>query len=266
MIIAVNNNKGGVTKTTTVTNLAGVLAMKGYKVLIVDTDNQGNAAISFGINPDTLKGTLYDVLIGGFQPEYAIINVYNNIDLLPSNLDLISFDFDVIGNPDKYKEPYHIMKNALNDLQFKYDYILIDTPPSLSLMNGNVFTFADKVLIPTEPETYALRSVRAVVDTVNAFKEEFNPALEIAGILFTKVVHSATLHIHVRQETRKYALENNIEVLRTQIPRTVRYGDAVGSKKLPEVLANKNSDKAKAYNAIWDELNKIINYRKEEVK
>jgi len=263
MIIAVNNNKGGVLKTTTVTNLAGVLSQENKRVLIVDADNQSNVSLSFGLNPDKFRTTLYDVLVGGVPPEDAIINLHKNIDLLPSNLDLINFEFDVIGDRKHYTEPYELMKNALHHLQFKYDYILIDTPPSLSLMNSNVFTFADKVLIPTEPESYALRSVMAVIDTIKMFKGVYNPALDIAGILFTKVVHNSNLHDGTKQEIKKFGDKTNVKIFETEVPRTVQYANSVGFDRLPATLVSKKSDKSQLYFAVWKELNQAINFRKE---
>lgn len=259
MIIAVNNNKGGVLKTTTVTNIAGVLANRKMKVLIIDTDNQSNVALSFGKNPDNFRTTLYDVLVGGVPAEDAIQKVHKYIDILPSNTDLVSFEFDVIGDAKNYPEPFTLLKKAVNHLREQYDYILIDTPPSLSLMNGNVFSLADKVLIPFEPETYAMRSLVAVVKTIKDFKQELNPSIEILGILSTKVVHNSTLHIGIRQETRKFADTHGIPVLHTEIPRTVEYANAVGFDLTPITLLKKAThEKASLYHDVWNELEDIL--------
>lgn len=255
MIICVNNNKGGVLKTSTVTNLAGVLSSKKKKVLIVDTDNQSNVAMSFGMKPDNFRTTIYDVLVHGLPPEDAIVNVNKYIDLLPSNLDLVPFEFEVIGNPSEYPEPFILLKNALHHLTDKYDYILIDTPPSLSLMNGNVFTFADKVLIPFEPEAYAMRSLLAVLSTVKDFKKEYNHDLDILGVVFTKVVFNSNLHIGIKQETRKYAVEQDFTVFTTEIPRTVEYANSVGFDSKPiTLLKKKNHEKSKVYHDLWKEI------------
>lgn len=255
MIIAVNNNKGGVLKTTVVTNLAGVLAYYKKKVLIIDADNQSNVALSFGENPDEFRTSLYDVLIGGVPPEDAIQKVHKYIDILPSNTDLVSFEFDVIGNPKKYPEPFTIMKNALEHLKEQYDYIFIDTPPSLSLMNGNVFSFADKVLIPFEPEKYSMRSLIAVVNTIKDFKEDINPDIEIIGIMGTKVVYNANLHSDILQQTRKFGFENNLPVFETLISRTVEYATSVGYDLLPVTLAKRPyHEKAMPFHQIWKEI------------
>ena len=239
MIICVNNNKGGVLKTTSVTNIAGVLALQGKKVLIIDCDNQANVSLSFGENPDLYRTTLYDVLIDDLPPEDAIVNVHKNIDILPSNDDLVSFEFDVIGDSDTYPEPFNIMKNKLEHLRDKYDVILIDTPPSLSLMNGNVFTFADKVLIPYQPEPYSMRSIKNTVRTVARFKKDYNPNIEILGIVRTLVLDVSNLHGAVIQQTNAYAKENGIHMFETIIPRTVQFAGAVGFEKLPLTLLKK---------------------------
>ncbi len=241
MIICVNNNKGGVLKTTTVTNIAGVYASQGKKVLIVDADNQSNVALSFGLNPDNFRTSIYDVLCGGLPPEDAIISLQDNIDLLPSNRDLISFEFDIIGDIKSYPEPFLLMKKALQHLKDDYDYILIDTPPSLGLMNGNVFTFADKVLIPFVPELYAMRSLIEVIDTINDFKEEYNPELEVLGVLGTLVNMQTNLHTGVMQETKRYAEEKGVYVFDTIVPRTIEFANSVSYHKKPATLVTRKS-------------------------
>jgi chromosome partitioning protein len=250
LIIAVNNNKGGVLKTTTVTNLAGVLARQKKKVLIIDADNQSNVSLSFGLNPDNFKTTLYDVLVGGVPAEYSIVQINKYIDLLPSNLEMINFEFDVIGDAEHYPNRFELLKNAVNHLRDSYDYIFIDTPPSLSLVNFNVFVLADFVLIPYEPEAYAMRSLLAVHQMVNQFKE-LNPDLEIIGVLFTKVVWNSNLHVIIKQETKKFAVENGFDVFETEIPRTVEYANEVGFNRKPAIF-NPRSDKGKLYKELWD--------------
>lgn len=256
-VICVNNNKGGVLKTTTTSNLAGVLSSQKKRVLVVDADNQSNVSISFGINPDTFRTTIYDVLVDDVPPEDTIIKIDKYIDLIPSNLDLVSFEFQVIGNPSKYPKPFELMKRSLTHLREYYDYILIDTPPSLSLMNGNVFSFADRVIIPYEPETYAMRSLMAVYSTVNDFKE-INPNLEILGVLFTRVVHNANLHEVVKQETKQYAVEKGFKTFNTEIPRTVQYANSVGFDRKPITLTNKKHEKAKVYFQLWKEIESTL--------
>ena len=259
-VICVNNNKGGVLKTTTVTNLAGVLAELKKKVLVVDADNQSNVALSFGLNPDTFRTSLYDVLIGNVPAEDAIHKVHDYIDVLPSNRELVSFEFDVIGNIQKYPEPFYLMDNALGHLRKYYDYILIDTPPSLGLMNGNVFTFSDGVIIPFAPELFSMRSLTEVVSTISDFTKEFNPNLKILGVLRTLVDGRTNLHGDLIQETNKFANKNNIHVFDTIITETVQFSNAIAYHRIPAtLLPRKKRDKAVLYYELWDEIEQHLN-------
>lgn len=259
MIICINNNKGGVLKTTTVTNLAGVLASKKKKVLIVDSDNQSNVSLSFGLNPDTLEKSLYDVLTTDMEAEEAFVSVHEYITVLPSNRNLISFEFDVIGNIENYPEPFFLMKKKIEKYRDDFDYILIDTPPSLGLMNGNVFSFADRVIIPYAPELYSMRSLIEVVDTIRDFKSEYNPSLSILGVLRTLVNSQTNLHMDIIQETNKYAATNNIHIFDTVIPKTIQFSNAISYHNLPATLLPKNKqDKASLFYELWEEVEEQI--------
>ncbi|EEM44766.1 MULTISPECIES: ParA family protein [Bacillus] len=256
-VICVNNNKGGSLKTTTTVNLAGVLAEKKKKVLIIDCDNQGNIALSFGQNPDKYNLTIYDVLVGDCATEEAIVKVHKYIDIIPSNDNLVGFEFEVIRNRDKYINPFLLMKVACVDLQKKYDYIIIDTPPSLGLMVGNVFAFADGILIPFNPEQFSMRSLVKVTQTIQEFKEQYNNDLEILGVLGTLVDSRTSLHSDVLQSTRKYCLENNIRVFETVIPRTVRHASSIAYENVPATLSKKFKDAGQCYFELWKELEEI---------
>lgn len=258
-VICVNNNKGGVLKTTTVTNLAGVIASYRKKVLIVDADNQSNVSVAFGKNPDDFRTSLYDVLVGGLPPEDAIYSVNEFIDVLPSKRELLNFEFDVLSDTKKYPEPFFIMLDTLQHLTKDYDYILVDTPPSLGLMNGNVFTFADYVIIPSSPELFAYRSLIEVIDTIHMFKNRQNPNLEILGILPTLVKNNANLHSQVIQETNKLASERGIPVFDTVITNTVQFTNAILNNGVPAtLLPEKKRDKANLYYDLWKEIQPAI--------
>lgn len=253
-VIAINNNKGGSLKTTTATNLAGVLAAEGKRVLIIDADNQSNVALSFGKNPDEFEVSLYDVLINQLEPKKAVQNVYENLDILPANDDLIGFDFEVIGKSKKYRAPFSIMQKTCSSLRDDYEYILIDTPPSLSLMVGNVFAFADSVLIPFSPESYSMRSLVKVLGTIDDFKEQFNPELRVLGVVGTMVNFQTILHQEVMQETRRYCAESQIHLFDSYIPRSIRFASSVAYEKVPATLAKKSTDIAKSYFELWKEI------------
>jgi len=256
-VICINNNKGGVLKTTTTTNLAGVLANQGKKVLIIDADNQANVSLAFGLIPEDFKLTIYDVLTGNVPAEECIVEIkdHKNIHILPSNRELVSFEFKVIGNRDKFPEPFYLMVDTLDQLKEQYDYILIDTPPSLGVMNGNVFTYSDYVIIPFVPELFSMRSLVEVVRTIREFKDVHNPDLEILGVLRTMVEYRTNVHSDVIQEKNRYANQNDVHVFDTVIPKSAQFTKSVLYNQLPAtLLPEKKRDKADLYYELWAEI------------
>lgn len=234
---AISTNKGGVLKTTTAVNLAGVLS-KHHRVLIVDTDNQGNVALSFGRNPDTFEQTIYDVILNGQAADAAIINVHDNIDVLPANDDMAFFEHDVFKSLSKYPQPYALVKNSLQSIEDKYDYILFDTAPNLGLATGNVLAYADQVLIPFQPESYSMRSLVKILTAINDFKEHHNSGLEIMGVVGTLIDSRTNLHSVVLQECRKYCEKHGIKFFQTVIPRSVRFASSVAFDRLPATIVD----------------------------
>lgn len=250
---AVSTNKGGVLKTSITTNLAGALSKKN-KVLIIDTDNQGNAALTFGKNPDSIETTLYDVLVSGADPGKAIINVYKNIDMLVSNDDMGFFEFDVLSDRDKYPQPFTLLKNVIKSIGSKYDYILIDTPPNMGLVCGMVLTTASGVIVPFQPESYSMRSLIKILKAMSDFKEKHNPDLSVLGVVATLVDQRTTLHSQVLQECRKFCLEKNIRMFDTIIPRSVRFASSVAYDRLPATLADSNNIVVEHYFELLKEI------------
>jgi chromosome partitioning protein len=234
---AISTNKGGVLKTSLTTNLAGVLSKMG-RVLIVDTDNQGNCLLTFGRNPDATDLTLYDVLIDGAPANKAIVNVHQNIDVLPANDDMAFFDFDVLSNGKKYPKPFQLLKKALETIRSDYDFILVDTPPNLGLTQGNALAFVDRVLIPFQPEHYSMRSLVKILKAINDFKKDHNPSLSILGVVGTLVDLRTTLHSQVLQECRGYCQQHGIRMFETVIPRSVRFASSVAYDRLPATLTD----------------------------
>ncbi|MGP6151680.1 ParA family protein [Priestia flexa] len=254
-VIAVSTNKGGVLKSSIVSNLAGVLSKEGKKVLIIDTDNQGNASISFGENPDNFELTLYDVLLEGIEPKKAIVNVHKNIDILPSNDDMGFFEFDVISQLDKFKKPLSLLKNAIQKIEKKYDYYLIDCPPNLGMILGNVLNISDEVIIPFQPEVYSMRSLQKILKQIDDFKEKHNPSLKVAGVVGTLVDSRTTLHSEVLQQCRKFCYEKNIKMLDTIIPKSVRFANAVAYEKKPATLVeNRSNNLINSYYSLYEEV------------
>lgn len=252
--IAISTNKGGVLKTSITVNLAGILSRDNKRVLIVDTDNQGNTLLSFGRNPDDLEETIYDVLVDGTEIKKSIINVHENIDVLPSNDDMAFFEFDVLTKIKKYPDPFKLLKNKLDEIEYLYDYILIDTPPNLGLTQGNALTATDEVLIPFQPENYSMRSLVKILSAIDSFREDHNPKLKVLGIVATLVDQRTILHSQILQECRRYCYENDIKLLDTVIPRTIRYASSIAYEGLPATLTEKNNNLIQAYIDLKEEI------------
>jgi chromosome partitioning protein len=249
---AISTNKGGVLKTSITTNLAGVLSARG-RVLIVDTDNQGNCLLSFGKNPDEQENTLYDVLIGKVPAEKAIVKVHKNIDVLPANDDMAFFEFDILSEPKKYPTPFYLLRDRLKQLRTKYDFILVDTPPNLGLTQANVLSFADRVLVPFQPENYSMRSLVKMIKAIEDFKKKHNPGLAVLGVVATLVDLRTTLHSQVLQECRKYCQQLGIPMFDTIIPRTVRFASTIAYDRLPATLADPKHPAAQYYQELLKE-------------
>lgn len=261
-VIAINNNKGGVLKTSIVTNLAGVLALNGKNVLILDCDHQGNSLLTFGKNPDVFEYTLFDVLTGSVPPERAITNVFKDrkkrgkIDVLVSNDDLIQFDFTVIADREKYPQPFYILREKCSHLAKQYDYILIDSSPSMNLTIANIFSFPDvKILIPFQCEQYSRRSLIKTLETIEDFRLKHNPSLKVLGIVPTLLDSRTTLHQEVLQDVRRYGFEHGVKVFETVIPKSVRYASSVAYFNKPLTLVEQNHKTSQNYFELLEEMN-----------
>ncbi len=257
-VIAISTNKGGVLKTSITTNLAGVYALQGKKVLIVDTDNQGNAALSFGQNPDSFNTTIYDVLVDDLPPQYPIQRVYKNIDLLPANDDMAFFEFDVLTKVDQYPEPFMLMTKRLDRVVSDYDIILVDTPPNLGLTQGNVLCFVDEVLIPFQPESYSMRSLVKILNAIDEFRKRYNPGLSVLGVVATLVDKRTFIHSQIIQECRAYCMNNGIRMFDTIIPKTVRFASSVAMEGLPATLTDKNNPLVYSYFELAKEMDEVV--------
>lgn len=236
-IIAISTSKGGVLKTSLVTNIAGVLS-KTHRVLIVDSDYQGNSLMTFGISPRDLDKTLYDVLAEGVKAESVIMNVHENIDILPSNKDLMLLEFNYMSNPSKFPKPFKLLKNALEPLINRYDYILVDTPPSLGLVQANVLTFVEEVIIPFQPEAYSRLSLIEMLEFIGDFQKQHNPTLTVLGVVGTMVDLRTTLHEMIMRDCQTYCAENGLRMFKTAIPRSIRFASTVAFNSLPATLVD----------------------------
>ncbi|WP_188208308.1 ParA family protein [Alkalibacillus aidingensis] len=251
--------KGGSGKTSSITNLSSVFATQYDKrVLLIDTDSQSNAANSFGISIDEIEKNLFDVLIEDEDPKNVILNVGENIDLLPSNEDMDFLDFEILPNLNKYEEPYELFNQKLSVLKEKYDYIFIDTPPHFGLVVGNVLNFTDEVIIPFAPEIFGVTGVQRVVKAVEKFQDS-NKNLNIAGVLGMMIDSRTTLHTQMLQETRKFCYQKEINMFETIIPKSIRFASAVAYEGKPAVLTDKTNDLVHSYFELAEE---VIDYVK----
>ena len=218
-IIAIANQKGGVGKTTTAVNLSAALARTPRRVLLVDLDPQGNATMGSGVDKRTLEASLTEVLLDDVPVGEAIVRTGDGYDLLPGNIDLTAAEIRLMDAQGREQK----LKQALAPLRGNYDFILIDCPPSLSLLTLNALNAADAVLVPMQCEYYALEGLSALLDTIDALKDRLNPALEIEGVLRTMFDVRNNLANAVSAELTTHFGDL---VFRTIIPRNVRLAEA----------------------------------------
>ncbi len=246
-IIAIANQKGGVGKTTTTVNLAACLASAGKKVLLIDIDPQGNSTSGLGVDKRRCEKTVYDCLINEERMEdVAIQTQYENLFLCPSNLDLSGAEIELISVMGRENR----LKQSLENVKEDYDYILIDTPPSLGLITINTLTAANSVLIPIQCEFYALEGVSQLVETIKRIKKALNPSLFIEGIVMTMYDARTNLAVQVVDEVKRFFPG---KVYSTIIPRNVRISEAPGFGR-PVIYYDGSSKGAQAYTELASEL------------
>lgn len=239
MVYTVAMNKGGVGKTTLITNIATVMSFK-HKVLLIDMDGQGNASMAFGLNPVRFSNTIYDVLLEGKSIEDTVVSISDNLDFLPSNYDMNFFEIDVLPNLSKYKKPFELLKKAIEPIQDQYDYIFIDNPPSIGLVAGNSLVASNKVIVPFVPEPFAKNGLVKVLETVNDIKDRDNPGLEVAMVVGMMIDRRTVLHRQMLNEAKEYCDKKGIPFANTTIPRTIEYSNSTAYKGKPSTWDNWN--------------------------
>ena len=241
-IIAIANQKGGVGKTTTAINLSACLAEAGQKVLAVDFDPQGNATSGLGFEKGYMDKTVYELLIG----ECIIREVQENLDVLPSDVNLAGAEIELLDVPNKES----LLKTELEKIEGDYDYIIIDCPPSLSLLTINALTAADTVLVPIQCEYYALEGLSQILQTVELVKKKLNPKLELEGVVFTMYDARTNLSLQVVENVKAHLNKN---IYKTIIPRNVRLAEAPSHGK-PINIYDTRSTGAESYRMLAAEV------------
>ena len=246
-IIAIANQKGGVGKTTTSINLSSCLAEKGKKVLVIDTDPQGNTTSGFGVEKNDLDNTIYELILGECIIKDCVIhNVIENVSLLPSNINLAAAEIELIGIEKKE----YILKNEVDYVKDEYDFIIIDCPPSLNMLTINAMTTADSVLVPIQCEYYALEGLSQLIHTINLVKERLNPDLDMEGVVFTMYDSRTNLSMQVVENVKQNLKQ---KIFKTLIPRNIRLAEAP-SYGIPINKYDAKSAGAEAYLQLADEI------------
>ncbi len=219
-VVAIANQKGGVGKTTTAINVAALLADAGQRTLLIDIDPQGNAGSGLGTNVMSLKETTYQFLLGlATADEVRIKTKVNNLHLLPSNIDLSGIEIDLKNDPQKELS----LRNKILDMKSSYDYILIDSPPSLGLLTINALAAADSVMVPLQCEYFALEGLTQLLRIINLIQKEINPSLELEGVLLTMYDSRTKLSSQVVQDVREHFQDKVFEII---IPRNIKLSEA----------------------------------------
>ena len=246
-VIAIANQKGGVGKTTTAVNLSACLAEKGKKVLIIDMDPQGNTTSGLGVDKNSLDNTLYEMLIGDAEPKDVILpDVFENLDMIPANGNLAGAEIELFSVENRE----YLLKDHIDKIKKKYDFIILDCPPSLNILTVNSMTSANSVIVPIQCEYYALEGLSQLIYTVDLVKERLNHKLKIEGVVFTMYDVRTNLSNQVVENVRDNLHQN---IFKTVIPRNVRLAEAP-SFGLPINVYDPKCSGADTYRRLADEV------------
>ena len=263
-IVAFSSNKGGVLKTSLSINVAGTLTSNGKKTLIIDMDNQGNVATSFGKDADDIEVTIYDLLTA--EPltdeliDDAVVSVAPNLDMIVANDDMAYFELDVLTDLDNHPDYFNLLKRVTDRLDAHYDYIVIDTPPAMGLIAANIFNAAQDIVIPFQPEQYAFRSLVKTVQAIKKF-EESNSELRVVDIVPTKG-RSTNLHTSFIMAAKNWAKEAKVPFSSIEIRDTVKYGEMTARLSAPLTMVDDLSKSLSPYKDTFTQLVQELGYIK----
>ena len=246
-VIAVANQKGGVGKTTTAVNLAACLAKEGRKVLLIDSDPQGNATSGLGFDKRDVKKCIYDALINEVPMADTLKHTaYENLDVIPATIQLAGAEIELVSLINREGR----LKNALERIKHDYDYVIIDCPPSLGLLTINALTAASSVMIPVQCEFYALEGITMLMNTIQLVQRNLNPALKLEGVVMTMFDSRTNLAQDVVEEVKKYF---KTKMYKTIVPRNVRLSEAP-SHGMPVIDYDSKSKGAQVYMELAQEV------------
>ncbi len=246
-VIAIANQKGGVGKSTTTINLGSCLAEMDKEVLVIDIDPQGNTTSGVGVDKNKSENTLYELMLGKKTIQECILpNIQQNLALIPSNMNLAGAEIELIGVDNKE----YILKNAVEEVKNNFDFIIMDCPPSLSMLTINAMSAADSVIVPIQCEYYALEGLSQLVHTIQLVQERLNPKLEMEGVVFTMYDARTNLSLEVVENVKDNLKQN---IYKTIIPRNVRLAEAP-SHGMPINLYDKKSAGAESYRRLAEEV------------
>lgn len=253
-VISVTMNKGGVGKTSFISNLVGAITKEtDKKVLIIELEDQGNQSISFGLSPEHIEKTIYDSLIGDIPLKECAIKINDTLDIVPANSDMSFIEFQILPNLAKYSQPFHLLKKLIDEVVDDYDFIFIDSPPAMGLIVGNALVAANQIIIPFVPEMFAVNGLLRVNNEIINFRNDHNPKLKVAGVVGMMVDSRTTLHSGMLQQARVYCHENDIHMFETVIPRSIRFANSAVDGK-PATWTDQSNHLVSSYYEILDEL------------